>query len=72
MAKLIIFSVEGESQLYAADLEAGTVVPVTGQPTGELASLLTLAQSGAIVTKGVKAAIALDAAATIPSSFHES
>ena len=72
MAKLIILSVAGESQLYAADLEAGTVVPVTGQPTGELASLITLTQSGAVVTKGVKAAIALESSSSIASSFHES
>lgn len=72
MAKLIILSVAGESQLYAADLESGTVVPVTGQPTGELASLIALTQSGAVVTKGVKAAIALDSSSSIASSFHES
>ncbi|MCJ8510059.1 hypothetical protein MUU53_19385 [Rhizobium lemnae] len=72
MTKLIILGVAGESQLYAADLEAGTVIPITGQPTGELASLITLTQSGAVVTKGVKAAIALDSSSSIASSFHES
>lgn len=71
MAKLVILKITGDDQLYAADLEAGTVVAVDGQPIGELASLLVLAQSGAVVTKGVNAAIALDPSASIASSFHE-
>ena len=70
MSKVVILNVAGESQIYVADLEAGTVVPVNGQPAGELAALLSLAESGAVVTRGVTAAIAVDPS-TIPSSFHE-
>lgn len=71
MAKIVILNIEGDDQLYAADLDSGTVTPVTGEPVGELATLLSLTETGAVVTKAVKAAIALDPSATIASSFHE-
>ena len=65
MARVIVIGVPGDSKLYVADLDAGTVQPLEAV-SGALASASSLRANGATVTKGVDFAVAVksgDAAA---------
>lgn len=71
MANVVIIGVRGDSQLYAADLDAGTLSPLVGDLPQEAASLAALRQSGNGAFKGVDFAVSLSSATQVAASFHE-
>ncbi|MFD1747498.1 hypothetical protein ACFSE1_18670 [Rhizobium helianthi] len=72
MANVIVLGVQGSSELYMVDLDAGTVTPLVGGLPEEAASLAALRKTGTVVTKGVDFAVSLSAPLAAAGSFHES
>jgi hypothetical protein len=59
MANVIVFGVQGDTQLYIADLAMGTVVPLSIPSGGSLGIADQLRNGGATVIRGVNLAIAI-------------
>lgn len=68
MNKAVIIGIEGETGLWLADLEKGTVTPVTVPLTGNLAPAAALREKGVTVVKGVNFAVAFESAAVVADS----
>lgn len=60
MAKAVIIGIPGETGLWLADLDAGTVKPLN--PTGDLATVSDLRKTGGTFVKGVDLAVAVSSA----------
>ncbi|MBB4481493.1 hypothetical protein [Rhizobium etli] len=60
MAKVVIIGIPGETGLWLADLNAGTVAPLN--PTGDLATASSLRKAGGTFVKGVDLAVAVSSA----------
>ncbi|AIC28554.1 MULTISPECIES: hypothetical protein [Rhizobium] len=60
MTKVVIIGIPGETGLWLADLDAGTVTPLN--PTGDLATASNLRKAGGIIVKGVDLAVAVSSA----------
>jgi hypothetical protein len=71
MTKTVIFGITGETGLWVADLQSGTITPVKGQLSGELANAASLREAGVSLTKGVDIAIAVSASELPASGIHE-
>jgi len=63
MANFIVFGIPGDTQLYLADLGAGTVTPLNVPAGSNLGIADQLRNSGATITKGVNLAVVVGNAA---------
>ena len=71
MAGVIIFGLTGETGLWQADLEAGTVLPLDSPPNGDLATAASFRKVGAGFYKGVDFAVHVTTAANAAEGLHE-
>lgn len=71
MANAVVIGIAGESGLWLADLESGTVTPLSEPLSGGIATAIALRQQGVSVVKGVDVAIAVSSAADVAASHHE-
>ncbi|WP_137128993.1 hypothetical protein [Rhizobium sp. FY34] len=71
MSKVVVIGVKGETGLWLADLEQGTVVPLKEELSGALASAAELRKDGATVVKGIDFALAASSATVIFSGVYE-
>ena len=71
MKKVIVFGLEGEEGLWAADLEAGTVVAMDAGPTGDMKKALSLKNARAPLTKGIDFAVAISPSHDEAGGFME-
>ncbi|MCO5963692.1 hypothetical protein [Sinorhizobium meliloti] len=62
MDGVIVIGVAGGKDLYVADLDAGTIKPITPPTTGALQTVVDLRSAGASVIKGVDVAISVTSA----------
>ncbi|OWW04069.1 hypothetical protein ATY81_17215 [Rhizobium sp. R72] len=69
MSGAVVFGVEGDANLWVADLKAGTVKQLA--PAGELARIADLRKAGATVVKKVDFAIAVSTAKAAFSGHFE-
>ncbi|WP_082477902.1 MULTISPECIES: hypothetical protein [unclassified Rhizobium] len=69
MAKVVIIGIPGESGLWIADIDAGTVTPLEAPAEGPLAAANRLRAGGTVVTKGVDLAVAISSAAKVSSGL---
>jgi len=60
MAKAVIIGIPGETGLWLADLDAGTVKPL--DPTGDLATANSLRKTGGTFVKSVDFAVGVSSA----------
>ncbi|MGO6688134.1 hypothetical protein [Rhizobium leguminosarum] len=71
MARVVVISVEGDDDLWVADLDAGTVVPLPSPKSGGLKAVTDLRPTGAIVTKGVNLAVVVKSADAALSGHYD-
>lgn len=71
MAKVVVIGIEGESGLWAADLDAGTVVKIANPTQAELAAADKLRSAGATIVKGVNLAITAQSTASVAGGFMD-
>ena len=71
MAKTVILGITGETGLWVADLQSGTITPVNGQLSGELSNAASLRGAGVSLTKGVDLAIAISTSELPATGIHE-
>ena len=64
MANIIVFGIPGDTQLYLADLAAGTVAPLNVPAGSDLGVADQLRRSGATITKGVNLAVTVGSSAS--------
>lgn len=69
MAKVVVLGVPGETGLWLADLDAGTVTALAAPAEGPLAAASNLRASGVTVTKGDDFAVAVSSAASVASGL---
>lgn len=69
MAKVVVLGIEGDSKLWIADLEAGTVVPLDVPVKGALGNANELRESGAVVVKGVNLAVSVSTSSAVSSGY---
>jgi hypothetical protein len=67
MTNFIVVGVPGDTQLYLADLSAGTVSPLNIPAGSDLGIADQLRNSGATIIKGVNLAVAVGSAASAGS-----
>ncbi len=71
MANVVIIGIAGESELWIADLAAGTVTKVPAPSTGALQTANELRNNGATVTKGVNLAVLAASAASVSGGYMD-
>jgi hypothetical protein len=71
MAKVVVFGIEGEADLWIADLGAGTVSKIAKPTQGELASADKLRTAGTAVVKGVNLAVTAQSSASVAGGFMD-
>ncbi|MBA5805025.1 hypothetical protein [Rhizobium changzhiense] len=71
MARVVVISVEGDDDLWIADLDAGTVVPLPSPQSGGLKAVTDLRATGSIVTKGVNLAVVVKSADAALSGHYD-
>lgn len=69
MAKFVVFGLPGESELWLADIELGTIAPLETPEGGTLAFANELRKAGTTLTKGVDFAIMINSGDDIAGSF---
>jgi hypothetical protein len=69
MARFAVFGFPGETQLWLADLEMGSIAPLEMPDGGTLAFANELRAKGTTFTKGVDFAVSIDTGETIAGSF---
>ncbi|MBW9116580.1 hypothetical protein JNB88_23390 [Rhizobium cauense] len=57
MARVVVIGIEGEDELWVADLDAKTVHSLPAPKTGSLKVVTDLRATGSTVTKGVDLAV---------------
>jgi hypothetical protein len=67
MAKVVVIGIPGETDLWLADLGAGTVTKLPAAKSGALAEAHKLRAAGAIVHKGVDLAIVVSSKEAVAS-----
>ncbi|MEF0940300.1 hypothetical protein [Rhizobium sp. BR 362] len=67
MGNFIVFGIPGDTQLYLADLSAGTVSPLNVPAGSDLGVADQLRNSGATITKGVNLAVLVGSIASAGS-----
>lgn len=71
MAKVVVLGIEGEENLWVADLEAGTVSKIATPESGALKTADDLRKAGATVTKGVNLAALARSADSAAGGFMD-
>ena len=71
MAKVVVIGIKGETGLWAADLDAGTVTPINEPLTGDLATIAPWRKRGTSIFKGVDVAVAILTPAEAAGGLHE-
>lgn len=71
MAGVVILGLTGEDGLWQVDLEAGTVLPLASQPSGDLSTAASFRKVGAGFFKGVDFAVHVTTAAEAAEGLHE-
>jgi hypothetical protein len=71
MANVVVIGVPGDSQLYLADLKAGTVTPLSPQAGSTLGVADQLRNAGATIVKGVNLAVAVGGAEKAASGVFD-
>ena len=71
MTQVVVIGVEGETDLWVADLKAGTVAPLHSPKAGTLKTVTDLRASGASVIKGVNVAVAVKTADAAFSGHYD-
>ena len=71
MARVVVISVEGGDDLWVADLDAGTVVPLPSPKSGGLKVVTDLRATGSTVTKGVNLAVVVKSAEAALSGHYD-
>jgi hypothetical protein len=56
MSKIVILGIEGEQDLWVADLGAGTITKIATAPTGKLKVIDDMRKAGATITQGINLA----------------
>ena len=69
MARVVIIGIPGESGLWMADLDAGTVVPVDGALSDEI--MAAQADGDETMVKGVRLAVAMNSGSDIAGGHLE-
>ncbi|WP_105428153.1 MULTISPECIES: hypothetical protein [Neorhizobium] len=59
MARVVIIGLPGDDQLYLADIDAGTVLPMQPPVSGPLAAANALRNAGGTIIKDVNLAVAV-------------
>jgi hypothetical protein len=67
MANFVVFGIPGDSQLYLADIGAGTISPLNIPAGSDLGVADQLRNAGATIIKGVNLAITVGSAASAGS-----
>ncbi|MEZ2222174.1 hypothetical protein [Rhizobium sp. RCC_161_2] len=67
MANFVVFGIPGDSQLYLADIGAGTISPLNVPAGSDLGAADQLRNAGATIIKGVNLAITVGSAASAGS-----
>lgn len=67
MANFVVIGITGDTQLYLADLSAGTISPLAPQPGSPLSTIDQLRNAGATVTRGVNLAVTVGSASDAAS-----
>ncbi|KQV68295.1 hypothetical protein [Rhizobium sp. Root1220] len=62
MSKVVVISIAGETGLWVADLDAGTVKPLDPPKSGGLKAVADLRSTGVTVAKGVNVAVVVKSA----------
>ncbi|MCV9963206.1 hypothetical protein OIU34_14955 [Pararhizobium sp. BT-229] len=71
MAKVVVIGIPGETDLWLADLTAGTVTALPKPLTGELATAEALRSAGGAVIKGVDFAVAVSSEAQVFAGHYD-
>lgn len=71
MTKVVVIGLKGESGLWAADLDAGTIVPIPEPLKGDMAAIAPWRANGTAIIKGVDVAVAIMTAAETAGGLHE-
>jgi hypothetical protein len=71
MAQVVLIGIPGEDGLWLADLVKGSVTPLEGGLSGNLAAVESVRQAGGTVMKDVDFAVAVSSASEIASGFLE-
>lgn len=69
MTRLIVLGVQGDDDLWVADLDAGTVTKIGAPATGALKAADDMRKAGATITKGVNLAALASSADAISGGF---
>lgn len=69
MANVVVLGIPGETGLWVADFEAGTVTALAAPAPGPLASANDLRASGVTLVKGVDFAVAVSSAAKVAAGL---
>jgi hypothetical protein len=62
MAKIVVIGIPGDTQLYLADIDAGTVTPLSPPAGSDLGVADQLRNGGAVIVSGVNLAVAVGSA----------
>lgn len=71
MARLVVLGVQGDDDLWLADLDAGTITKIGAPTTGALKAADDLRKAGATVTKGVNLAALASSADAVSGGFMD-
>lgn len=71
MATVVIISVDGRDELWIADLDNGTVVPLPEPKSGDLKVVTDLRATGTTLTKGVNIAVVVKSAEAALSGHYD-
>nr|WP_298099024.1 hypothetical protein [uncultured Shinella sp.] len=69
MSKIVVIGVEGDDNLWVADLDAGTIVKLAGTPTGQLKAVDQMRKAGLTVTQGVNLAAVAKSVDAVSGGF---
>jgi len=71
MATVVIISVDGRDELWIADLDNGTVVPLPEPKSRDLKVVTDLRATGTTLTKGVNIAVVVKSAEAALSGHYD-
>jgi len=71
MTTVVVISVEGREELWVADLDNGTVVPLPAPKSGGLKVVTDLRATGTTLTKGANIAVVVKSAEAALSGHYD-
>lgn len=71
MAKVVVLGLSGEEGLWIADLEAGTVVPMSAEDSGKMQPVMNMRKAGTSINRGVDFAVSIQTADDSASGLYE-